>query len=188
MRLAIADPPYLGRGNRIYGNGCGNTQAGRADTHPNAREWDAPERHIQLLDELQAFDGWAVACSPNSIPLYLAHAPADARLLIWYRKNAQPHSHRIRSSYEGVLTLIPEGSRAHKTGLARDDVLVAPTTSTGKAKGAFTGAKPPAWTRWILDVLGYDPDSDELIDMFPGSGAVTREIRQGVLPMEGSLG
>ena len=36
----------------------------------------------------------------------------------------------------------------------------------------FVGAKPDAWTRWVLDMLGYQPGDDEVDDLFPGSGAV----------------
>jgi hypothetical protein len=43
------------------------------------------------------------------------------------------------------------------------------------------GAKPRAWTRWVLDMLGYDPESDTVDDLFPGSGAVSNELAQGVL-------
>jgi hypothetical protein len=45
----------------------------------------------------------------------------------------------------------------------------------------FAGAKPRAWTRWVLDMLGYDPDEDTVDDLFHGSGAVAAEIAQGVL-------
>jgi len=46
----------------------------------------------------------------------------------------------------------------------------------------FVGAKPPAWTRWVLDLLGYEADSDSVDDLFPGSGSVGRELAQGVMP------
>lgn len=45
----------------------------------------------------------------------------------------------------------------------------------------FAGAKPERWTRWVLDALGYDPTTDELEDLFPGSGAVARAAAQDVL-------
>jgi len=49
------------------------------------------------------------------------------------------------------------------------------------ASDAPPGAKPRAWTRWVLDMLGYDPDVDTVDDLFGGSGAVTAEINQGTL-------
>ena len=56
------------------------------------------------------------------------------------------------------------------------DVLVAPFRASG-----FAGAKPRAWTRWVLEMLGYDQESDTVDDIFGGSGAVTREISQLVM-------
>ena len=46
------------------------------------------------------------------------------------------------------------------------------------------GAKPVEWTRFVLDLLGYDQNTDEVVDLFPGSGIVTRAIEQGVLDLE----
>jgi hypothetical protein len=43
------------------------------------------------------------------------------------------------------------------------------------------GAKPQAWTRWVLDMLGYNPETDTVDDLFPGSGAIQKELNQGVL-------
>lgn len=38
-----------------------------------------------------------------------------------------------------------------------------------------SGAKPDAFTHWVLDVLGVLP-GDEVVDLFPGSGACQRAI------------
>lgn len=45
--------------------------------------------------------------------------------------------------------------------------------------------KPAAWTRWVLDALGYDPAVDEVHDLFPGSGAVTAAA-DGMLSLAGA--
>jgi hypothetical protein len=52
-------------------------------------------------------------------------------------------------------------------------------------RAGFVGAKPPAWTRWVLDALGYDPERDEVVDLFNGSGAVAGALAEaaGVLPI-----
>jgi hypothetical protein len=92
MRLAIADPPYLGRASRWYhpdggGRGYG---VGVADHHPEAGDWDDPARHELLVRQLDyGYDGWAVAASPATFALYMQVRP-DARVLIWWRENAQP--------------------------------------------------------------------------------------------------
>lgn len=72
MRLAIADPPYLGRAARNYGpdatrSGFGmgpnseHSGAGRTTgTHPQAHLWDNPATHAALVRSLAEYDGWAV--------------------------------------------------------------------------------------------------------------------------------
>ncbi|GII98370.1 hypothetical protein CLV28_0695 [Sediminihabitans luteus] len=180
MRLAIADPPYLGRAHRWYGvggRGHGGGR-GRADEHDGARAWDTPARHQQLVTDLTAgFDGWAIALPPSSLPTYLAVAPPAARVMVWHRTNAVPSGQRVRAAWEAVLVLTPESRRAHGTGLPLDDVLTAPCPRTG-----FTGAKPAVWTRWVLDALGHQSD-DDVVDLFAGSGAVTAALNQGVLEL-----
>jgi hypothetical protein len=71
---------------------------------------------------------------------------------------------------------IPETRRGRKSGLIIPDVLRCGVQGVG-----FAGAKPHRWTRWVLDVLGYDPETDTVDDLFPGSGAVSAAISQGVL-------
>jgi hypothetical protein len=57
-----------------------------------------------------------------------------------------------------------KGDRPHPT--VRDWLVTFPV------KGFF-GAKPPEFTMWILDCLGVT-EEDEFVDMFYGSGAVTK--------------
>lgn len=170
MRLAIADPPYLGRARRWYGTGRGHSGGrGRADEHPEASKWDDPQAHELLVGELEAeYDGWVIAMSPDSLGTYLRAAPATVRVASWIKGNAIPSGSRVRSLWEPVLVRIPDDRRAHGTGASVDDVLTA-----GLTPGGFPGRKPEAWTHWVLTMLGYDPTVDDLVDVFPGSGAVT---------------
>lgn len=169
MKLAIADPPYLGRARRWYGDGRGHSGGrGRADEHPEANKWDDPKAHELLVDELEAeYDGWAIAMTPDSLSTYLRVAPVASRVASWTRGNAIPSGARVRSLWEPVLVRVPDERRAHGTGAIVDDVLTA-----GITPGGFPGRKPEAWTHWVLTMLGYDPEVDELVDVFPGSGAV----------------
>lgn len=171
--MVIADPPYLGRAQRWYGEGRGHGGGrGRSDFHPEAQRWDSPRAHVELLDRLDAeADGWAVALCPDSLHLYLSHAPAGVRVATWVRGNAMSSGSRIRSVWEPVLLKVPEGRVAHSTGDPVDDVLVA-----GIGSGGFAGRKPQVWTHWVLRMLGYDPELDDVVDLFPGSGAVTAAI------------
>lgn len=196
MKLAIADPPYppmlserrdlagggtritsYSRARRYYGAGTRPAYERPADFHPDAGEWDDPARHRQLLEDLRAtYDGWAIATTPDGLGAYHP-LPIPARIMVWHRPNAQCGSNRLASKWEAVIVYTPEGRRAAKGPLQVSDVL----TAGVEYKAGFPGHKPPRWTRWILDALGYDPDTDTVDDLFPGSGAVAAAAAQGVL-------
>lgn len=176
MRLAIADPPYLGRAELWYGGKGRNKQgyAGRAcgrgdlaaEYHPDAAAWDNPDTHTQLTHRLERdFDGWAMAASAKTITHI--QIPKRARVAIWEVTNAIPDGSRVRATWEAVIVRVPEGRRAYGTGHTVPDVLRAPHPMSG-----FVGSKPAAWTRWVLDMLGFQPDTDELEDLFPGTGSI----------------
>jgi hypothetical protein len=173
MKLVIADPPYLGRARRWYGEGRGHSGGrGRADLHDESTQWDTPEAHMSLIEQLEeTADGWAVAMSPDSLPLYLAHVPTGTRVAVWARANGIPSGSRIRAVWEPVLVKTPKARIAHGTGASTDDLLTA-----GIPAGGFAGRKPEAWTHWVLDMLGYDPALDVVEDLFAGTGAVSDAI------------
>lgn len=169
MRFAIADPPYLGRGDRWYGNGRGDYSGrGVADHHPEAAVWDSWDAHAQLVKRLvSGYDGWAVALSVDSLRQYLAECPDDVHVMVWHRRNAMPGGNHVRRCWEAVIIRQPRCRRGRGEWYAVDDVLDAPSGRPG-----FAGAKPAVWTRWVLDALGYVAGVDTLDDLFPGSGAV----------------
>lgn len=181
MILVIADPPYppfvgsggrKNRASRWYGEGQRSVQDVPADQHDEAAEWDEPARHKLLLSQLlDTADGFAIATSPDGIAAY-GQLPAAMRIMAWVKPNAQPGSHRLRSSWEPVLLFPPRSRRSNRTPLGMaPDVLVCRINT-----GAFRGQKPSKWTYWVLDALSYNPFCDQVIDMFPGSGAVSEAI------------
>lgn len=188
MRLAIADPPYpplIGargtrpRASRWYGDNQLSQKDVPADHHPAAAEWDDPERHrallVQLLDE---FDGFAIATSPDGIAAY-APLPVGIHIMAWHKTNAQPGGHRLHSMWEPVLLFPPVGRRSNRGDAGgMSDVL-----TCGIARTGFVGSKPIAWTRWVLDAMTYDPQTDEVVDMFPGSGAVSAVLDSPTLAL-----
>jgi hypothetical protein len=187
VKLCIADPPYLGRASEWYGS-RGLTTIARnkgvtyrpADFHGNAEVWDKPETHQDLVKQLIAsYDGWAIAMAHDNLRAYLPWIPTTVpiRIGIW-NKQVLPGAARVLNAYEPVIVRIPEGRRSSigTTGpKPRDAVTI------GRESHGFTGAKPRAWTRWVLDMLGYDAETDTVDDLFPGSGAVAKELAQGVL-------
>lgn len=180
VRLAIADPPYppfvgsggpKSRASRWYGTGQRSRTDVPPDIHPNAAEWDDPARHRRLLADLMAtYDGWAVATSPDGLAAY-GELPIGVRLMAWIKPNAQPGAHRLRSTWEPVILYPPIGRRSNRGGVGS-----IPDTLSSSVRGGFRGAKPPEWTAWVLRALSYDPSTDTVDDLFPGSGAVTLAI------------
>lgn len=156
MRFAYADPPYLGCG-KLY-----------ADRHPNALDWDKPERHQQLVDHLCTDypDGWAMSLSAPSLRTILPMCPNDTLIASWVRPNSAPfYPVRVIKSWEPVLY---RGGRPKFDGgieCARD-FLSAPFVVKG-----LIGAKPRKFCRWVFELLGARA-GDTLDDLFPGSGAV----------------
>lgn len=185
MRLAIADPPYppsaggMPRASRWYGNRAHTLGPGShaADFHPEAGDWDAPERHRALIEELHAeYDGWAIATAADSVDVYKP-LPDGCRVMVWVKPNAMPGPARIHNKREVVIVYPPIGRRSSRGGIGCvPDVLIA-----GKRNDGFAGAKPAEWTRWVLDALSYDPDTDTVDDLFHGSGAVIAATAQGQL-------
>lgn len=161
--LAIADPPYLGQ-SRHY------------PEHDEAHVWDDPQAHLDLLTTLiRDYDGWVLACSHRMLRLLLPVAPESVRIGVWAKSRAggsRPNV-RIAFSHEHVLFSQPLGRRSGVADMRRTDTVIAPATQ----RRGTVGAKPEAWTHWALDLIGYQPGDDEVIDIFPGSGDVTAAIK-----------
>lgn len=185
MKLCIADPPYLGCAVRWYGGGNNGfrplaTGARRkaGDAHSDAAYWDTPDAHRAMVDRLiSEYDGWAIALNPENLRDYLRWVPESTRVCSWLKPDAVPGGGRVSTSWEPVL-MFPARRGRPAPGMQVRDAISAPVNA-GAQK--FPGAKPPAWTRWVLDMLGYDPDCDQVDDLFPGSGAIAEELAQGVL-------
>jgi hypothetical protein len=195
LRLAIADPPYppsrgerrdapgaaprvytRTRARRWYGDGGRSAGDRPADHHASAAEWDDPARHRALLEQLlDEYDGWAIATTSDGITHYCP-LPVPARIMVWHKLRPIPTAHRLTSSWEAVIVYVPEGRRGRPPLGQVPDVLRCASPSNG-----FVGTKPREWTRWVLDAFGYDQAVDELVDLFPGSGAVSNEAAQGTL-------
>jgi hypothetical protein len=191
MRLAIADPPYLGTARMFYGDGAGLHQSRtasinplrQADQHPDAALWDDPDQHRDLVSRLVAnYDGWAIAMVPANLRHYLQWVPADTRIAVWHDPQVMPTGSHPRRRWEPVLLSVPGGRRRviDLPGPHVGDVLSAPHVN---GRRSFAGRKPVEWTRWVLAMLGHDPAVDTVDDLFPGSGAVQRVIDQPYLDL-----
>lgn len=160
MKLGYADPPYLGCG-ALY------------PEHAKAGEWDYPSTHEMLVDRLDRdFDGWVLhtSATPDAIAMY---APlvvkTGARWCSWvkgfaaFKKNVP-----VAYAWEPVIVKPARKPVVSKRLVMRDWIECSITLRRG-----LTGAKPEAVCHWAFELMGARPD-DELADLFPGTGAVSK--------------
>lgn len=164
MRVAYADPPYLGCCG-LYGH-----------SHPDGRCWDDLDTHAALIARLvdDFPDGWALSCTSNSLRLLLPLCPEGVRVGAWvkpfhaYKRGIRPAYAWEPVVYRGGRNLghrpPPKGGKA----TTPKDWVAANIT----LKRGLTGAKPERFCSWVFDVLGLRP-GDEFVDLFPGTGAVS---------------
>lgn len=162
MRFAYADPPYPGQAH-LYKN------------HPDfAGEVD----HAQLIERLQGefVDGWALSTSAAALGDVLALCPrgrpvaGGVRVCAWIRGVVPRPPARVMWTWEPVIYRTSKWRLRHEHDFVRDTLTA--MQPSGFLGGQIKGAKPVAFCHWIFDLLGLDRD-DELVDLFPGSGAVT---------------
>lgn len=163
MKIAYADPPYLGCGKKVYGK-----------LHDSAFEWDNAQTHKKLIDLLcdEFPDGWALSLHSPSLQTILPMCPNDVRVMAWvkpfavFKKNVT-----VAYAWEPVIV---RGGRKRPSSMptVRDWVSEVITLKKG-----CPGAKPEKFCMWLFDVLNLNP-SDTFVDMFPGSGMVERSWKK----------
>ena len=175
MRFAYADPPYPGQAKRLYGD------------HPDyAGEVDHGELVARLMDEFP--DGWALSTSASALELVLPLCPpptwsmknkgrrldgTGVRVLAWCRTHVPWRPVGIQYGWEPVI--LYGGRRKNKSaGFVRDYLC-----NGDQADAGFVGAKPYSFCSWIFECLGAE-HGDELVDIYPGSGAVGHAWRSWI--------
>lgn len=161
MRFAYADPPYLG---------CSKF----CPEHPDAAKWDDVMSHVHLMRSLdRGYDGWALSASSASLGQIVSGIPRGARIAAWVKPFAA-FKKNVRIAYTWEPVIFKPGRDSSKDGapVGRDHLAESITMKKG-----LTGAKPEAFCSWVLTLLGYVP-SDELVDLFPGTGVMDRVLAQ----------
>lgn len=162
MRLAYADPPYLGCC-KLYGHrheapyGC----------------WDDPNTHLALICTLvDDYDGWCLHASSPSLPTIICHLEyleAEYRVMPWVKPFAAfKPTVPVAYAWEPVFIMAARKPEVSGRMVMRDYVSEPITMERGTI-----GAKPERVCMWAFECMGAQPD-DELVDLFPGSGAVSR--------------
>jgi hypothetical protein len=160
MRFAYADPPYFGNGKKRYGE------------HPEAAMWDDQQAHVELVNQLVAEfpDGWALSCNPADLRWLLPVCPEEVRVAAWTKTFHQIRHVHVQYAWEPLLFVGGRHDPAHKP-MTRDWHSCVATRNKGTI-----GSKPDSFNLWVLEILGFNHGQDELVDMFPGSGGMTRFV------------
>lgn len=162
MRFAFADPPYLGWGSHYR------------EHHADALAWNDPETHRALVERLSAeySDGWAMCLSSPSLRTILPMCPDDCRVSAWVKPFAS-FKPGVNPAYawEPVIWRGGRKQRSRTEDTVRDWLAEKITLQKG-----LTGAKPPAFCRWVLDLLGFNLKEDVLDDLFPGTEIMSRVV------------
>jgi hypothetical protein len=179
LKLAIADPPYLGRASTWYGSSIRKSQLGAAhggsatvnykpaDYHPEAHLWDDIQTHKKLIKQLESdYDGFALCLAHDNLQQLLPLFSVKVKVCIWH-KWTLPSRSCISNSYEPVIVKVPELRKGATKGLTTPDVM----TYQKREGVGFAGRKPEAFTHWVLNLLQYE-QGDQVDDLFNGSGAV----------------
>ena len=166
MKLAIADPPYIGQAKKHYSNDPSGIVAEEVD-------------HYALLKKLRdEYDGWALCCSSPSLEELRditkeLFPPHTVRTAAWVKPFCSwKPSHRVQYTWEPVL-FIPVRPRGSKSVPSVRDYVIANITTR---KGTH-GAKPEPFCDWVLELVGYQP-GDSVDDLYPGSGAITAAVER----------
>lgn len=158
MKFAYADPPYLGQAKKHYGAHA--DYAGEVD-------------HGVLIQSLcEEYDGWALSLSMKSLPTVVRLCPLDVITLAWFKPIAPPLGDHRRYNWEPVVM---RGVRRYGPGYVPTACIASPPQFTFREKpeSHVIGEKPESFAHWVFASAGLTKE-DELVDLFPGSGAVTR--------------
>jgi hypothetical protein len=170
IRCAYADPPYLGCGVSRYGD------------HPEAVVYDSIDGHRRLIERLAAEfpDGWALSLHAPSLRHILPLCPEDCRIGAWVKPFAS-FKPGVNPAYTWEPVIWRGGRKRERREPSVRDHLACNVT----LRAGFCGAKPGDFCRWVFALLGLR-HGDELVDIFPGSGAVSRAWEQYAgLPVAG---
>ena len=160
MRVAYADPPYIGKAAKFYRH------------HPDyAGEVDHGALIRQLIEEFP--DGWALSCHTPSLRLLLPLCPSDVRVSAWVKPRAiYKPGVSVQYAWEPVLW---RGGRKRSREQCTPKDWVSSNAFMGETYEhvRVLGKKPEGFCFWLFLMLNLQT-GDELVDLFPGSGAVTR--------------
>ena len=171
MRLCYADPPYIGQSKKHY--------SGHVD-------YVGEVDHVQLVKTLTSYDGWALSCHVNSLGYLLCLCPDTVRVAAWvkpfafFKKGVSPSYCWEPVIFQSARTdnqrrkEWPDGPKFCRDWISLN---VWGCTPAERIISDVKGRKRPEFSVWALNLMGAIP-TDDLVDMFPGSGAVSSAFRK----------
>ena len=158
MKIAYADPPYPG---------C-------ADLYKDHPDYAGEVDHRALIAHLeQDFDGWVLHTHVPGLRMMEQERmlPEEGiRICQWVKGFAAfKRNVPVAYAYEPVIIKAARKPVVSSREKPLRDWVECPIT----LKRGLTGAKPEKVCHWAFEIVGARPD-DDLDDMFPGTGAVTK--------------
>lgn len=168
MIFAYVDPPYPGESKRHYGN------------HPDyAGEVDHAALIASLVSDYP--DGWALSTKSTALRDLLPLCPPTVRVAAWVKPFAS-FKPGVNPAYAWEPVIFSGGrKRDRSVNTVRDWVSACITLQRGTH-----GAKPDAFCYWLFTLLGMQR-GDTLVDLYPGSGAVSDAWEQYQRQLSGAL-
>ncbi len=153
MVFAYADPPYPGQAKKHYSH------------DPLCAEVD----HAELIEQMTSeYDGWALSTNSTTLQMVLPLCPEGVRVGAWVKPFAifKPG---VNPGYTWEPLILWNGRKLGRdTDTIRDHIAESVTLRRG-----LVGVKPDRFCYWLFEFAGLKP-SDQFVDLFPGSGAVSR--------------
>jgi hypothetical protein len=144
--------------------------------HPDGLCWDDEATHAALIGRLSVEypDGWALSATSGTLRRLLAHCPDGVRIGVWV-KPFVAMKRNVTPAYAWEPVIFCGGrKRTRDEWTGRDWVAAMPPVFSGECRDGVKGMKPDAFCQWLFDDLLGMRAGDELVDLFHGSGAVSR--------------
>jgi hypothetical protein len=137
----------------------------------------ASRDHQALVERLvrEFGDGWALSTSAAGLQDVLALCPSGMRVCSWHRAVRPTRSRRAISAWEPLIVCGGRELPTDRAQTVRDALAYGGRYRT--FPGAMTGMKPPQFAVWMFQLLGARP-GDQLVDLYPGSGAIGEAWRR----------
>jgi len=167
LRFCYADPPYIGCAQRFY-----------KDQPDYAGEVDHKALLQQLYDDFS--DGWALSSHPRGLWDLLPMIPKSwkCRIAAWCKPFGTIGAFGTpMNCWEPVI--FRGGRKRDRDGGSIPDFVVTNGYYSrfgnpgAKQTRGLAGAKPDEFCYWIFELLNMQ-SGDDFVDLFPGTGRVTR--------------